>query len=100
MDQDPNESFYYFAPDFLKYFVAYSERELTFEVNLPTHLGELTFKNMSKWVIDHSDVAPLGSILAVNFPFVTTSGEVSRGATMLKSAHSRLSPGRTSPNVL
>ena len=36
--------------------VAYSERELTFEVNLPTNLGELTFKNMSKWVIDHSRV--------------------------------------------
>ena len=38
-------------------FVAYSERELTFEVNLPTHLGELTFKNTSKWVIDHVGVA-------------------------------------------
>ena len=37
-------------------FVAYSERELTFEVNLPTNLGELTFKNTSKWVIDHSGV--------------------------------------------
>ena len=34
-------------------FVAYSECELTFEVNLPTNLGELTFKNTSKWVIDH-----------------------------------------------
>ena len=33
-------------------FVAYSERELTFEVNLPTNLGELTFKNTSKWVRD------------------------------------------------
>ena len=32
--------------------VAYSERELTFEVNLPTNLGELTFKNTSKWVIE------------------------------------------------
>ena len=38
-------------------FVAYSERELTFEVNLPTNLGELTFKNTSKWVIDQFGVA-------------------------------------------
>ena len=38
-------------------FDAYSERELTFEVNLPTNLGELTFKNTSKWVIDHIGVA-------------------------------------------
>jgi len=38
-------------------FVAYSERELIFEVNLPTNLGELTFKNTSKWVIDHIGVA-------------------------------------------
>ena len=30
--------------------------ELTFEVNLPTNLSELTFKNMSKWVIDHFGV--------------------------------------------
>ena len=37
-------------------FVAYSERELTFEVNLPTNLGELTFENTSKWVIDHIGV--------------------------------------------
>ena len=37
-------------------FVAYSERELTFEVNLPTNLGELTFKNTSKWVIDQFGV--------------------------------------------
>ena len=37
-------------------FDAYSERELTFEVNLPTNLGELTFKNTSKWVIDHIGV--------------------------------------------
>ena len=37
-------------------FVAYSERELTFEVNLPTNLGELTFKNTSKWIIDHIGV--------------------------------------------
>jgi hypothetical protein len=29
---------------------------LTFEVNLPTNLGELTFKNTSKWVIDHIGV--------------------------------------------
>jgi hypothetical protein len=28
--------------------VAYSEREMTFGVNLPTNLGELTFKNTSK----------------------------------------------------
>ena len=43
-------------------FVAYSERELTFEVNLPTNLGELTFKNTSKWVIDHIGVgSPLSS---------------------------------------
>jgi len=32
-------------------FVAYSERKLTFEVNLPTNLGELTFKNTSKWAM-------------------------------------------------
>ena len=38
-------------------FVAYSERELTFEVNLPRNLGELTFKNTSKWVIDKSPAA-------------------------------------------
>jgi hypothetical protein len=29
-------------------FVAHSERELTFEVNSPTNLGELTFRNISK----------------------------------------------------
>ena len=29
---------------------------MTFEVNLPTNLGELTFKNTSKWVIDHVGV--------------------------------------------
>ena len=38
-------------------FVAYSEREMTFGVNLPTNLGELTFKNTLKWVIDQSGVA-------------------------------------------
>ena len=37
-------------------FVAYSERELTCEVNLPTNLGELTFKNTPKWVIDQFGV--------------------------------------------
>ena len=37
-------------------FAAYSERELTFEVNLPTNLGELTFKNTLIWVVDHSGV--------------------------------------------
>ena len=38
-------------------FVAYSESKLTFEVNLPTNLVELTFKNTSKWVIDQIGVA-------------------------------------------
>ena len=36
--------------------VEYSERELTFEVDLPTNLGGLTFKNTSKWVIDQIGV--------------------------------------------
>ena len=40
-------------------FVAYPERELTFEVNLPTNLGELTFKNTSKWAIDQFRVVPV-----------------------------------------
>ena len=52
-------------------FVAYSERELSFEVNLPTNLGELTFKNTSKWVTDQFGVVfdtahPAGSNKALS----------------------------------
>ena len=56
-------------------FVAYSERELTFEVNLPTNLGELTFKNTSKWVIDRSGVVVGGHAGFVrNAPFLRVTG--------------------------
>ena len=43
--------------------------ELTLEVNLPTNLGELTFRNMSKWVIDHSVVG--GSARSAASPWRT-----------------------------
>jgi hypothetical protein len=52
----PFRFYYDVALDYSKYYCSDSERELTFEVNLPTNLGELTFKNISKWVIDHSGV--------------------------------------------
>ena len=52
----PFKFYYYFALDYYKYYCPDSGRELTFEVDLPADLGELTFKNMSKWVIDHSGV--------------------------------------------
>jgi hypothetical protein len=44
----PSKFCYYFALDYSKYYCSDSECELTFEVNLPTNLGELTFKDMSK----------------------------------------------------
>jgi len=60
--------------------VAYSERELTFEVNLPTNLGELAFKNTSKWVIDHIGVVLLsGSPARAAHPLFCVTALARRG---------------------
>ena len=81
----PSKYYYCVALDCYKYYCSDSERELTFEANLPTNLGELTFKNISKWGLDQSGVAcdSLGKAIGA-MPIAPTY----RGASLIRKRHS------------